>query len=329
MLTAAGCGEESKSGSAKSSSTPSSSTPAATPTDSASPSATPKADIVSGPVPAITAGKGFDQKPTVAKGTGTPSSKLAVTTAVKGDGPKIVGGDYIQVNYLGQIWNTAKVFDTSFGRGPYTNVIGQGKVIPGWDEGLIGRQVGSRVEMAIPPSLGYGNSGDPQAGIKGTDTLVFVIDLLERFNGTSSSKGKVVPQTNASVPKSGINTDGKAPSLTIPKGVKAPTKLVSEYILEGDGPVLKATDSVLAQYQGKVWSTGKEFDSSYSRGQLAPFQLSQLIPGWQQGLVGKKAGSRVLLVTPGPLGYGANPPQGSGIPKNATLVFTLDILAVL
>ncbi|SEG54668.1 peptidylprolyl isomerase [Actinacidiphila yanglinensis] len=326
MLTAAGCGDDSKSGSATPSSTPPSTTPSSA---SPSASATPKTEIVSGPVPTITAGKGFNQKPTIAKGSGTPSSKLAVKTVIKGDGPKIAGGDYVQVNYLGQIWDTAKVFDTSFGRGPYTNVIGQGKVIPGWDEGLLGQQVNSRVEMAIPPSLGYGSSGEPQAGIKGTDTLVFVIDVLNRFNGKSSSTGKVVPQTNADLPKSGTNTDGKIPSLTIPKGAKAPTKLVSEYILEGDGPVIKSTDSVLAQYQGKVWTTGKEFDSSYSRGELAGFELSQLIKGWQEGLVGKKAGSRILLVTPGSLAYGANPPSGSGIPKNATLVFTLDVLAIL
>ncbi|BBA96158.1 putative FK-506 binding protein, peptidyl-prolyl cis-trans isomerase [Actinacidiphila reveromycinica] len=328
MLTAAGCGDDSK-GSSSTPSSSSSTTPPASPTDSATGSATPSAEIVSGPVPAITAGTGFNQKPTVAKGTGTPSDKLAVKTVIKGDGAKIAGGDYVQVNYVGQIWNTGKVFDTSFGKSPYTNVIGQGKLIPGWDQGLIGQQANSRVEMAIPPSLGYGDSGNAQAGIKGTDTLVFVIDVLERFDGKSSSKGKVVPQTDAKLPKSGTNTDGKMPSLTIPKGVKAPTKLVSAYILEGDGPVIKSTDSVLAQYQGKVWSTGKEFDSSYSRGELAAFELSQLIQGWQQGLVGKKAGSRVLLVTPGSLAYGANPPSGSGIPKNATLVFTLDVLAVL
>jgi peptidylprolyl isomerase len=325
LLTAAGCGSDSKSSSA----TPSSTPPSTTPTGSPTAPTTPAGKVVAGPVPALTAGKDFGQKPTVAKGTAAPSPDLAVKTLVKGDGAKIAAGDYVQVNYLGQIWSTGKVFDTSFGRGPYTNVIGQGKLIPGWDKGVVGSQVKSRLELAIPPSLGYGSSGDSQAGIKGTDTLVFVIDVLDSFNGKSSAKGKAVPQKNAALPKAGTNTDGKAPSLTIPKGAKAPTKLVSEYILEGDGPVIKATDSVLAQYQGKLWTTGKEFDSSYSRGQLAPFQLSQLIPGWKQGLVGKKAGSRVLLVTPGPLGYGDQPPSGSGIPKNATLVFTLDVLAIL
>ena len=326
MLTAAGCGnDDNKSGSAS----PSSST--ASPSGSASasptPSGTPSTQIVSGPVPAVTAGKSIGQKPTVAKGSQTPSPKLAVTDVVKGSGPAIASGDYVQVNYLGQIWDTAKVFDTSFGRGPYTNVIGQGKVIPGWDEGLIGRKIGSRVEMAIPPSLGYGSSGNAQAGIKGTDTLVFVIDLLNRFTSKSSVTGKGAPQTDSSLPKVGTNTDGKAPSITVPKGAKAPTKLVSEYIIEGDGPVVKASDTLLLQYKGVLWTTGKTFDASYSHGQLAAFPLAQLIKGWQQGLAGKKAGSRVMLVTPPALAYGSQ--AQSGIPANSTLVFSLDILAIM
>jgi peptidylprolyl isomerase len=322
MLTAAGCGsDDSKSDPAASESpSASSGTPSA--------SATPSAKIVAGPVPDITGGTKFGDKPTVAKGTGTPSTDLAVKTVIQGDGAAVVAGDYVTTNYLGQIWDTAKVFDTSFGRGPYTNVIGQQKVIPGWDKGLIGQKVNSRVEMAIPPALGYGTSGNSQAGIKGTDTLVFVIDVLETFNAKSSAKGKVVPQSNASLPKVGTNTDGKAPSITVPK-TKAPTKLVSEYILEGDGAAVKATDTLLLQYKGVLWDGGKEFDASYTAGQLAAFPLAQLIKGWQQGLVGKKAGSRVMLVTPGDLAYGATPPSGSSIPANATLVFSLDILAIL
>jgi peptidylprolyl isomerase len=326
MLTAAGCG----SGDGKSDSA---SSPSGTPSDTVSPTTTPsatgapKAKIVSGPVPGITAGSAFDQKPTVAKGTGTPSKDLAVKTVIPGDGPAIVSGDFVQVNYLGQVWDTAKVFDTSFGRGAYTNVIGQGKVIPGWDQGLVGQKVKSRVELAIPPALGYGSSGNSQAGIKGTDTLVFVVDLLQRFNGKSSSTGRVVPQTDSGLPEVGTNTDGKAPSIVVPKGAKTPTKLVSEYVLEGDGAVVKATDTLLLQYKGVLWTTGKDFDSSYSRDQLAAFPLAQLIKGWQQGLAGKKVGSRVMLVTPPALAYGSTANQG--IPANSTLVFTLDILAVL
>jgi len=321
MLTAAGCGSDSKTSDSAASSS-------STPSGTASASGTPTSKIVSGPVPAVTAGTAFNQKPTIAKGSVTPSTDLAVKTLITGDGPTIASGDYIQVNYLGQVWSTAKVFDTSFDKGPYTNVIGQGKVIPGWDQGLVGQKVKSRVELAIPPALGYGSSGNSSAGIKGTDTLVFVVDVLQRFNAASSATGSVVAQNDASLPKVGTNTDGKAPSITVPKGT-APTKLVSNYVLEGDGAVVKSTDTLLLQYKGVVWSTGKEFDATYTQGALAAFPLAQLIQGWQQGLAGKKVGSRVMLVLPPSLAYGTTPPSNSGIPSNASLVFTLDILATL
>ncbi|MER7793276.1 FKBP-type peptidyl-prolyl cis-trans isomerase [Streptomyces sp. NPDC097640] len=319
LLTAAGCGSE-KAGSEKSSKTSPS-------PEAGSPSAEPTGKMVSGPVPAITGGTKFGQKPEVAKGAGQPSSSLAVKTVIKGDGAKVVKGDYLQVDYLGQIWNTAKVFDNSYDRGkPAVFQIGVGQVIPGWDQGLVDKKVGSRVELAIPPALGYGKQGQPQAGIKGTDTMVFVVDIVNAFNGKSSAKGRVVAQANADLPKVGTETDGKAPTIEVPKKA-APKKLVSAYVIEGDGPKVKATDTVLVQYKGVLWEGGKEFDSTYKKGQLAQFSLQQVVQGWAEGLTGKKAGSRVLIVIPPDLGYGKKAQQG--IPANSTLVFSVDILAVL
>ena len=87
-------------------------------------------------------------------------------------------GDTIVCNYLGQIWG-GQVFDNSFDRGqPLSFQIGVGMVIRGWDEGLVGQRVGSRVLLSIPSELGYGSRGVPQAGIKGGDTLVFVTEIL-------------------------------------------------------------------------------------------------------------------------------------------------------
>jgi peptidylprolyl isomerase len=57
-------------------------------------------------------------------------------------------------------------------------VIGAGQVIKGWDTGLVGQPVGSRVLLVIPPAEGYGKTGASTAGINGTDTLVFVVDIL-------------------------------------------------------------------------------------------------------------------------------------------------------
>ena len=52
-------------------------------------------------------------------------------------------------------------------------------MIAGWDEGLVGQTVGSQVLLVVPPDKGYGKDGQPSAGIKGTDTLVFVVDILD------------------------------------------------------------------------------------------------------------------------------------------------------
>ena len=320
LVTLAGCGDD-KSDKAKSSSSQS-------PSAAASASAPPPAPkIVDGPLPAITAGTKFGEKPTVAKGTGDPSKDLAVKTVIAGGGKTVVENDYIQANYLGQVWDTAKVFDNSYDRKtPLVIQLAQGGIIDGWRYALVGKKAGSRVQMSVPPTWGYGTKGNTQAGIKGTDTLVFVVDIENTFNEKSSAQGKDVAQNDAALPKVGTNTDGKAPSIDVPKAT-APTKLVANYVIEGDGDEVKADSSVLVQYKGVLWDTGKEFDSTYSRGQLTSFSLQQVVKGWAQGLTGKKVGSRVLIVIPPALGYADSPPSGSGIKKDSTLVFSVDILA--
>nr|WP_237556622.1 FKBP-type peptidyl-prolyl cis-trans isomerase [Streptomyces sp. SID5464] len=320
MATLAACGDD-KSDSSKASDSPSPSASA--------PSAAPPPKIVDGPLPAVTAGTKFDEKPTIAKGSGEPSKQLAVKTLVAGSGKTIAENDFVVAHYLGQVWNTAKVFDNSYDRKARLAIqLAQGQIIDGWRYALAGKKAGSRVEMAVPPTWGYGSQGNPQAGIKGTDTLVFVVDVQDTFNAKSSAKGKEVPQDNADLPKVGTGTDGKAPSIEVPKAA-APKKLVAEYVLEGDGDKVAAGDSVLVQYKGVLWDGGKEFDSSYANKQLVSFSLQQVVKGWAQGLTGKKVGSRVLIVIPPKLGYGDNPPQGSGIKKDSTLVFSVDILAKL
>jgi peptidylprolyl isomerase len=109
----------------------------------------------------------------------TPPKTLQVKTLIKGTGAVITKGENLAVQYTGVNWRTGKVFDSSWARNsPYTVVIGEGQVITGWDTGLVGQTVGSRVLLVIPPADGYGKTGASSAGIKGTDTLVFVVDIL-------------------------------------------------------------------------------------------------------------------------------------------------------
>ncbi len=110
--------------------------------------------------------------------TPAPADKLRKAVLVTGEGPAVQSGQTITVNYLGQVYGGAKPFDESYSKEPASFPIGTGGVVKGWDQGLVGVPVGSRVLLAIPPALGYGEQGNEQAGIKGTDTLYFVIDVL-------------------------------------------------------------------------------------------------------------------------------------------------------
>lgn len=109
-----------------------------------------------------------------------PSKNLLDTTLVKGEGPVVKSGQTIAVNYLGQVYQAKQPFDESYSadKTQASFPIGIGQVVPGWDKELVGKTVGSRVILSIPPADGYGKEGNKDAGIKGTDTLFFVVDIL-------------------------------------------------------------------------------------------------------------------------------------------------------
>jgi len=133
-----------------------------------------------GALPTVSAKAG--SAPTLTFSSSSPPSGLVTKTLVKGNGPKIVKGEYVIAQYVGDIWRTKKAFGSSWSSGtPFGFVIGASpeQVIPGWDKALVGQTVGSRVLLSVPPAEGYGSAGQSQAGIKGTDTLVFVIDIVD------------------------------------------------------------------------------------------------------------------------------------------------------
>lgn len=105
---------------------------------------------------------------------------LVVQDLITGNGRKIVEGETVKVRYTGVIWNTGTSFDNSAKQGgaPVDFGLIDGQMIPGFIKGLVGKTVGSRVLLVLPPAEGYGTQGNTQAGIKGTDTLVFVVDIL-------------------------------------------------------------------------------------------------------------------------------------------------------
>jgi FKBP-type peptidyl-prolyl cis-trans isomerase len=150
-------------------------------TDTASASGT-QVSNGGGTLPTVTAHAG--SAPTITIPANNPPSALVTKTLIKGSGPKVAKGQFVIAQYTGYIWRTKKVFDSSWTSGsPFGFVIGANpeQVIPGWDTGLTGQTVGSRVMLVIPPKDAYGSAGQSQAGITGKDTLVFIVDIIDAF----------------------------------------------------------------------------------------------------------------------------------------------------
>jgi peptidylprolyl isomerase len=113
------------------------------------------------------------------EGAPAPTDQLRKAVLLKGKGAKIEKGQTIAVRYVGQTFGGKKPFDQNFDApGPTSFGIGTGQVIKAWDQALVGATIGTRMVIEVPPALGYGEQGNEQAGIKGTDTLVFLIDVL-------------------------------------------------------------------------------------------------------------------------------------------------------
>jgi peptidylprolyl isomerase len=120
----------------------------------------------------------FGTEPTVTVPPGAPPTQLESTDLITGTGPAAKAGDTVTVQYVLATYSSGKVIQASWTSQPFSFTLGEGQVIPGWDQGVVGMKVGGRRELVIPPSLGYG-SQSPGAGISANDTLVFVVDLLK------------------------------------------------------------------------------------------------------------------------------------------------------
>ena len=258
-------------------------------------------------------------------------NKTTVKTLSKGKGAKVTKQDIAYVDYVAVNGKNGKQLVNSFASKQVPVPLSDKTQFPGLVTALKGATVGSVMEVAIPPADGFGGAGNKKLGVSNADTLVFYMKVEDAAKPLTQASGTKV------APKAGLPTvsvpdgEGKAAKITIPKGKKAPTSLVSQDLIKGKGRKVTAGDTITVSYTGVIWKTGKVFDSTAKEGgKPATFQIGvgQVIPGWDKGLVGKTVGSRVLLVIPPKEGYGNNTPSGGPIKKTDTLVFSVDILAV-
>jgi peptidylprolyl isomerase len=230
----------------------------------------------------------------------TTESGLQYEIIQEGSGQQAKSGDLVEVHYTGTLKDGTK-FDSSVDRGqPFSFPLGQGRVIPGWDEGIALLKVGTKAKLYIPSNLGYGARAAGK--IPANSDLIFEVELLDIK--------EPVTQWDVSSLKAKTTQSG-----------------LKYYMLEergGDKPT--AGQTVFVHYTGFL-EDGTKFDSSVERGQPISFPLGQgqVIKGWDEGIALLSKGEKAKFVIPSSLGYGE---KGAGgvIPPNATLHFDVELV---
>lgn len=242
-----------------------------------------------------------NDKPEVNVPNGDAPTELVVDDLVEGTGKEAATGDYLVMHYVGVRHSDGGQFDASWDRGEtFSFTLGAGRVIQGWDQGIVGMKVGGRRLLSIPADLAYGDTARGE-DIPANSALVFVVDLV----------AAATPPTVENAP--------------------APVTELEVTVLEdGSGDVVAEGDTISMHYRAVLQTTGEVFASSWESGQPAIFQVaaaeSQAIPAWDEAIPGLRVGDVVRLVIPPELGITDETGQ---IPADATIITELTILEIV
>jgi peptidylprolyl isomerase len=266
------------------------------------------------------------KKPSVDVQAPFAATKTTRRVLVNGSGRLVAPGQRVTVDFLGVNGTDNREFTTTYGLASSTFTLDAGVSLKGVVSGLTGVTVGSRVLIAVPPVDGYGTVGNPTAGIGPTDTMVLVVDVKSAEKVLTRATGKAVKPA-AGLPKVTLDRKTGEPSIKIPGG-KPPEQLVSQVLIQGSGSVVKRGDTMIAHYVASNWRTGKVYDSRWSLTAPPYFVMGdgKVLAGWDEGLLGKRVGSQVMLILPPEKAFGAAGKPENGIRGTDTVVIVVDIL---
>jgi FKBP-type peptidyl-prolyl cis-trans isomerase len=257
-----------------------------------------------------------------------PPTTLFAQDLAQGIGNFSKEGSRLTIQYVAYEYDSKKKLESSWETGkPFTFTLGKGEVNKGWEIGMQEFEVGDRRELILPPKY---TKGPPTGGKASPNaTLVYVADLLasESEEEIAAKKEAKESKESGGEPEGPVTQGSPQPQVMVPKGPVP--KTYSEHIVRaGSGPTAEPGDEVTVNYVGVVYNTGKQFDSSWVRGEPFTFTLGggEVIPGWEQGIKGMQVGERREMIIPPEMAYG--PKQVGPIPPNSTLIFVVDLLSV-
>jgi peptidylprolyl isomerase len=266
-----------------------------------------------------------DEAPTVEFPTPLTASATERSVITDGSGDIAVEGSAVTLDIAAYNATSGEEITALTAEG--AELVLEDPLLPGILNAVLCSPADARVAAVVPPAEAFGEAGQEQLGLAASDSVVFVIDVVkvaEPVKALPRADGEDQPAEEG-FPTVELAEDG-APTITIP-ATDPPSELRISVLKQGDGAEVAEGDTVTVHYTGVDWATGEVFDSSWTRGEPAPFGTDQVIPGFGKALVGQKVGSQVIAVIPPAEGYGDTPPEGSTITPTSTLVFVADILA--
>lgn len=266
--------------------------------------------------------------PTVSFDAPLAITSEVATVADEGSGETITDGQLITFNYLVCDTVTGEKMHSTWGTtaeddAPETYVLSVDNFGETLTEAFASAKPGARLLWAQP-----GLSAEESSTGEAVNGYLYVMSVTAAQTLPDAASGTEVTPTDEALPVVTME-DGK-PSISIPSSFTDPTDLVVQPLIDGEGATVETGQTVAVKYSG--WLTdGTQFDSSWEReapNDVLLFQVGAggVIEGWDQGIVGQKVGSRLLLVIPSDLAYGEDG-YGDSIPADAPLIFVVDILA--
>lgn len=242
-----------------------------------------------------------------------------------GDGRVAKTGALVTFAYTAVNGSSGDIIDTVGFDTPYSQAtVDETSLLPGLQKALLCSATGSRVVAVVPPSDAFGEEGNEQHGIAAGDSIVFVIDVIAV--AAERADGEPQPVTDG-LPLVEVGATGE-PQIVIPP--KSPPATFSATLLKkGDGEPVAQGATVTVEYRGVIWSSDRTFDSSWYRDELVQLPTTSFVKGFGDALVGQTVGSQVMAIVPPKLGYGRDGDVEFGIEATDTLVFVIDILAVV
>ncbi|QWC85037.1 FKBP-type peptidyl-prolyl cis-trans isomerase [Nocardioidaceae bacterium] len=250
---------------------------------------------------------------------------------IEGEGEPVADGTPVLLDLWLANAETGETIGSSHESGtPVATTLSADAVFPAAYEALSGQPAGTRVAIVAQPEDGYGPEGQPQLNLEAGQDLVVVVDLLSaaptEYPRLPQGERQDVPDLLPSIE----TENGAVTGLDFSDAAAEPPRgLQLYYLIRGDGPEIEAPSFAAFNYFGQVWGADEPFDQSFDADPLVqPIGLGQFIQGWDQGLVGVPAGSRVALVVPPAQGYGEQGQPSAGIGGDDTMLFIIDVLAV-